>query len=420
MRRALLPFLLLLAHSSLFALEFFPPAPDSHTGVRVKFLAVNCAPVVHVAVSGSTITLSSTQLPGTGCIDTFFPAPAAADVGVLAPGIYDVQGEAGEQGKLIVRDAGAGIIVSPVGISTTITPRLIRTVQIFSDRPLASPVSVLFDGIPATIEPTTTKGSTHYVVVTPPPHEAGTVEVTLTDGQATRKAIAAFTYFDPEAQPDPALFEPVLYPVAYNGPGVLGSQWRTENGVGTGADTIIRFRAVEKVEACNAVCGQFNWSALFSRQSQAGALIWMVRRRIPAGTDLEDELRLSSRIIEFSHPDDVNTTLPVARENDFKQSFAIEHVPLNNESRVTLRLYVLADSRRTAVVLVDRGGEVIPQVMDLTPINGVAFGMLAIAPSALNPQRAPLTLTIRSSEKVWGLVTVTDNLTQRVTAFWPQ
>src|SRR5258708_7558168 len=121
MRRALLP-ILLLAHSSLFALEFFPPAPDSHTGVRIKFLAVNCVPVTHVAISGSTITLSSTQLSGV-CIATFAPAPAIADVGVLPPGVYDVHGEAGEQGKLIVRDAGAGIIVSPVGISTKITPR---------------------------------------------------------------------------------------------------------------------------------------------------------------------------------------------------------------------------------------------------------------------------------------------------------
>src|SRR6266850_3737718 len=120
MRRAFLPFLLL-AHGSLFALEFFPPAPDSHTGVRIEFLAVNCAPVVHVVVSGSTITLTSTPSPGIICIAALIPLPAVADVGVLPPGVYDVQGEAQEHGKLIVRDAGAGIVVSPVGLSTIIT-----------------------------------------------------------------------------------------------------------------------------------------------------------------------------------------------------------------------------------------------------------------------------------------------------------
>ena len=419
MRRALLP-LLLLAHSSLFALEFFPPAPDSHTGVRVKFLAVNCAPVVHVAVSGSTITLTSTPRPGFSCIATFVPEPTIADVGALSPGVYDVHGEAGEQGKLIVRDAGAGIIVSPVGVSTKITPRVIRTIQVFSDRLLTPPVSVLFDGIPATIEAIRTASGTQYALVTPPAHDAGTVDVTLTDGEGTRKAIAAFTYFDPEAPPDPAVFEPILYPVAYNGPGVFGSQWRSENGVGTGADTIIRFRDVEKVEACNGVCGQLNWSGLLSRQSQAGALIWMVRRRIPSGVDVDDQLRLSSRIVEFSHPDDVNSTLPVARENDFKQSFVIERVPLGDEGRVTLRIYALANVHQAVVVMVDRGGEVIPHVVALNPNNGIAFGTLEIAPSALNPRRAPLTLIVTGTEKVWGLATVTDNITQRVTAFWPQ
>src|SRR2546421_4819542 len=148
MRRALLPFLLL-AHSSLFALEFFPPAPDSHTGVRAKFLAANCVPLPHVAVSGFTITLSSTQAFG-GCIATFVPQPAIADIGVLPPGVYDVRGEAGEHGTLIVRDAGAGVVVSPVGISTTIVPDAPRTVQILDDRMLTAPFSVLFDGVPAT------------------------------------------------------------------------------------------------------------------------------------------------------------------------------------------------------------------------------------------------------------------------------
>src|SRR5436190_6902471 len=149
MRRALLPFLLL-AHSSLFALEFFPPAPDSHTGVRVKFLAVNCEPVTHVVVSGLTVTLSSTQASG-GCIATFVPEPAIADIGVLPPGVYDVRGAANEHGTLIVRDAGAGLVVSPVGISTTIVPDAPRTVQILDDHMFTAPFSVLFDGVPATI-----------------------------------------------------------------------------------------------------------------------------------------------------------------------------------------------------------------------------------------------------------------------------
>src|SRR5207249_2507661 len=121
MRRVFLPFLLLSA-SSLFALgiprvEIFPPAPDSATHIHVRFGALNCLPVTHVAVTGSTIKLTSTQLTG-GCIPEQAPVPAVADVGVLAPGVYGIETESGDHASLIVRDADSGVVVSPVGVST--------------------------------------------------------------------------------------------------------------------------------------------------------------------------------------------------------------------------------------------------------------------------------------------------------------
>src|SRR5436309_3247774 len=116
MRRLLLP-LLLLVNGSLSALEFFPPAPDSHSDVRIRFLAAACSPVTHAAVTGSTITLTSTPSGVFGCIATYVPQPAIVDVGVLAPGVYDVHGETGDRCTLVVRDAGAGFVVSPVGLS---------------------------------------------------------------------------------------------------------------------------------------------------------------------------------------------------------------------------------------------------------------------------------------------------------------
>ncbi len=415
MRRALLP-LLLLAHGSLFALEVFPPAPDSHTGVRIEFTAIRCAPVPQVTVTGFTIRLTSMSTPNVACILATIESPVVADVGILRPGVYSVESESNEHGTLIVRDAGAGVVVSPVGISSVITPRVARTVQVFSDTLLVPPLSVLFDGVAAKIE-AGDAAIPRQLLVTPPAHDPGTIDVTVTDANGTRKAIAAFTYFDPAAPPDPQLFEPVLYPAAYNGPGVFGSQWRTENGVATG-NTILRFREVEKVEACNGTCGNLNWSGLVSRQSPAGALVWMVRRRLPAGFD--DQLRLSSRIIEFGHPDDVNTTLPVARENDFKQSFAIERIPLGDGGRVTLRLYATSTTAQSATVLADRAGEITAYVVPLKPVGGLAFGSIDLLPSPLHPRTSPLTVRVTSSEKVWGLATVTDNATQRVTAFWPQ
>src|SRR5262245_3325300 len=140
MRRALLP-LLLLVHGSLFALEVFPPAPDSHTGVRIMFRTNTCAPIAQAAVTGFTIRLTSKSTAGFVCLAVITQTPVVAEVGTLAPGVYSVESESNEHGTLIVRDAGAGVLVSPVGISSVITPRVARTVQVFSDAFLIPPVS---------------------------------------------------------------------------------------------------------------------------------------------------------------------------------------------------------------------------------------------------------------------------------------
>lgn len=412
MRRLVLP-VLLFAATSLSALEFFPPAPDSHTGVRIRFLAANCAPTARATVSGTTITLSSTTTLGYACLAAFVPSFAVADAGVLAPGVYDVRGEVGnERGTLIVRDAGAGFVVSPVGLSSEAK----RTVQIFTDRPFVPPATVTFDGTPATAS-VSSDGLT--LVATPPAHAVGTVDVTVTDGAGTRTAVAAFTYFDPSAPPDPAVFEPVLFPIAYSGPGVFGSQWRTENQIGTG-NALVRFRELLKVEACNGACGAFNWSAILSDPATSGRLLWVVRRRVPGGLSIEDDFRVSSRILESLHPDEVNTTLPVVREKDFRNKVVIERVPVGKDARVTVRVYAVADAARTASVTVDRGGDVSSTFLELKPANGIAFGTLDIGPNDLHPRTEPATITVVSSAKIWGLVTLTDNETQKVISFWPQ
>jgi len=289
-------------------------------------------------------------------------------------------------------------------------------VQILSDRPFAPPAIVTFDGTTATAA-VSADGQT--VVVTPPAHTVGTVDVTVRDGAGTRTAVAAFSYFDPSAPPDPAIFEPVLFPIAYSGPGVFGSQWRTENVIGTG-NALVRFRELLKVEACNGACGAFNWSAILSDPATSGRLLWVVRRRVPAGLSIEDDFRVSSRIIESSHPDEVNTSLPVVRENDFRNKVVIERVPVGKGARVTLRVYAPVDAARTALVTVDRGGDISTTNINLKPVNGLAFGTLDIAPTDQHSRTEPATITVVSSDKIWGLVTLTNNETQRVISFWPQ
>src|SRR4051794_27722913 len=118
MRPLVLAVLFLSAATSLSAFEIFPSAPDSHTYVRIVAVVGSCAPTTTVAVSGSTITVDVGMLPGFACIPES-TALATANLGVLPAGVYQVvirwknDLREIEKGTLVVRDAGAGILVSP-------------------------------------------------------------------------------------------------------------------------------------------------------------------------------------------------------------------------------------------------------------------------------------------------------------------
>jgi len=87
---------------------------------------------------------------------------------------------------------------------------------------------------------------------------------------------------------------------------------------------------------------------------------------------------------------------------------------------VTLRLYAPTDAKAQAVVSVKRGGVVTPLPGILTPVNGVAFASIEI-PAGAQARTETATVTVLGlNVKVWGVVTVTDNVTQQVAAFWPQ
>lgn len=421
MRRTLFALLLSACCGSVFALEVTPPAPDSQTFLKVAFRAANCSVQrTDVAIEGSVITITVVRgaqllLP---CTTT---GTLQANIGVIPAGVYDVvvraDGTAIDRQSVIIRDASSGVIVSPVGSRVEGG----RDVQVFGAAIVgdAKP-TVLFDGIPAT----NVRIQNGSLVVTPPAHAAGTVDVTLSDSQGTRKAVAAFTYFDPAAAPDPFVFEPVLYPVAYNGPGVFNSQWTTNNIMGT-TRTLVRFRDLLGARTCTGDCSQFNWSAILAPESQSGLLVWAVRRRLPAG--VQDDFHVSSRIVDTSRLHGSGTSLPVARERDFKSNFEIDDVPIGGTARVTLRLYSPdAVEQAVDVTVTDVNGVSSTHNVTLHPVNGVGYASVDLgAPSdvrqisstiAVTPSGSPAASRIR----LWGLATVTDNTTQEVTAFWPQ
>jgi hypothetical protein len=421
MRRALIALLLSACCGSVFALEVTPPAPDSQTFFKLVVHLGYCTPRSgSVSVQGSTITMTLAPAdPGITCVAAF--PPIVANVGVLPAGVYavsvrDAGGQEVEHSKIIVRDGTSDILVSPVGSRVEGG----RDVQVFGATNSTS-TAVLFDGIPATN--VRVQGGTS-LVVTPPPHAAGTVDVTVNDSNGTHKAVAAFTYFDPNAAPDPFVFEPLLYPVAYDGPGIFDSQWTTNNIMGSNR-TLVRFKDLIGARVCTGDCSQFNWSAILSPDSQSGLLVWAVRRRLPAG--VQDDFHVSSRIVDLSRLHGSGTSLPVAREKDFRSTFEIDDVPIGSVARVTLRLYSpdTADQNVDVTVTDDQGISTVRHAT-LHAVNGVGFASVDLNPGADVRQVtskinvAPSGPTGSATPRLWGLVTVTDNGTQEVTAFWPQ
>ena len=194
------------------------------------------------------------------------------------------------------------------------------------------------------------------------------------------------------------------------------SSWKTENVIGTGF-TLSSFRDPLNLAGCDDPCGQFNWSGQVQAQSQSGVVLWAVRRRLPVVFD--DHFRASSRIGETAHPD-ASTALPVARERDFRMHFTIDNVPIGPNARVTLRLYALDDATRGAQVNVTGAGGATFTLSGgaMQPVNGVRFGTVDIQPNG--PRTAARISVFSPTGKVWGLVTVTDNATQQVAAYWPQ
>jgi IPT/TIG domain len=399
MPRILVFFLVLLSSAPLAALEVFPPAPDSKTGIKLVVSTPYCqVERTDVAIQGSTINVTLTP-PNGACLAIVFPHEV--NLGLVPAGVYTVT--AGfDTGRLVVRDADAGIRVSPVGGPAEGK----RSVQIFGTK---FGDTVQFDGIPTPVQQT----ATNYIVVTPPPHAPGTIDVTVTGPTGTRKVVAAYTYFDPEATPDPFVFEPLLFPVAYDGPGTFGSQWLTENRMGA-ADTLVRFRRPVPAKVCNGDCNGFNWSGVLAGQSQSGLLVWVVRRRIPPF--VEDTFRASSRVIELSKQHGAGVSLPVAREDDFRRTFTIDAVPIGGDARTTLRLYSLFEGSHVSVDVTTAGGRTFHN-RNLSAVNGIPFATIDLSSSS--PRNELATVKV-SGIDVWGLITVTDNTTQEVTALWPQ
>ena len=416
MRKLLITALLffpLTAFASAILIE--PTAPDTHSFVTVSIGGAwpdACVPAgTETSFVGSTFTIVVHQSLSidSGCLTVVTPWQQTAELGLLQPGTYTVH-------ALIQQDNGH---VTDLG-----SPRFtVRPAQPFRAFPPGAPTTggtevrlvssnpwptnqVTFGDMPAV-------SATYYgttLFVTAPPHAAGTVDIRVGTATATR----AFTYYDPSDPPDPSIFEPVFFPIAFTGPGAYGSSWVTENSISapsTQGATFFELSPVKKLFRLDTT-------------DPAGVLVH-------AGRGTIDSAALSSRIRDLSRQaESAGTEVPVVRERDWRLGgVRLTNIPADPHGRTMLRIW--SEHSRPYSVLVEasvkgRAQFASVEVALSTQSNGLQYSQLDITELVVripSPDPRDVTITALAYDpdlRLWALATITNNTTQQVTAIWPQ
>jgi hypothetical protein len=237
-------------------------------------------------------------------------------------------------------------------------------------------------------------------------------------------------------------YERILSPIgAYNLTGAYGSLWQTElTGFNTGEAFVPVKVSLSEVcalpEGCPDIPAQpHQVFSLVVGASQGGFLF--------VGREHADDVRFNLRIFDSTRQSEsYGTILPVARERDFSmQWLSLLNVIVSPNSRTLLRVYgfdntpdvVTVKATRTSFFpgLVGKSASFqVPILQHLPSVGGAefpSFGSIdigaAIPPELLTPGVGPPRFLVEvqpNEQKLWALITVTNNASQHVTAITPQ
>ncbi len=420
MKRTALAVLLLTLAAPLFAetIRFDPPGVTVHRSVDAIVSGDwpnGCIPSVkNVVIDGSTIVLhlNATPPPGVLCSLLVRPYALTFHLDVLPAGSYTViaiadQGDTSTEltrAPLAVRDAEA-LNIQPYAVPSS-------GGQIVIGNPFFLSAATLTIGgvtVPANSEVDGT------LIANAPPHAPGAVDVTVNATEGAVTARAALIYYDPTAA-DPAVFEPILFPLSFQGPGAFGSQWTTESFVRASTPAAF-FRDALPCNACSSSI-QIDTRQLTNDSNPWGHVLYAMR-----GTT--GSLSLASRIHDTSRQSQTaGTEVPVIYGRDFRTQLQFLNVPVDSRYRVTLRLWSFGNS--PVSVLVDSiPAQLLGIPLAKIPGTTMWFGSIDVTTlltlASGNPTNLMVTPTTSPllSPPVWGMLSITNNDTQQVTIITP-
>ena len=399
-------------------IRFDPPNPTgsrSVDGILTGVWPNGCLPIVRsVVITSTTITLhlDATPPPGFLCTQALGPYTRTFHLGILPPGGYTViaVADAGTtstelaRAPLIVRDAET-IIISPYALP--ITGGRISLLSLFE-----FPGTLTIGGVSVPIQ----VGGDIPPWAIAPPHAPGAADVTVNTALFTATSKAALIYYDPAAA-DPAVFEPILFPVSFQGPGALGSQWVTENFIYGSGQAFFR-----DLLPC-AGCSQTPLAAstqLINNGNPWGHVLYAMR-----GT--AESLAFASRIRDTSRQSQTaGTEVPVVRERDFRNQLRFLNIPVDPRYRVMLRLWSIGDGGQFSVIVDSTPAQFQGLTVAKIPGTSMSFGSMDVTSLLTKAGNNPSNLTVVTASSltvpppIWGMLSITNNDTQQVTIVSPR
>jgi hypothetical protein len=258
-----------------------------------------------------------------------------------------------------------------------------------------------------------------YSAIDLPLHAAeGVVDVTIVHDGRTVVARNGFTWTT-KGCTDPRIWERVLVPIEFNGPGAHGSQWLTRFNVAVRPDWWFHpwIQVPGRGDSCSVEYADPS-RPKYERSpddGQRGYFVWVPRTAVSA-------LAFSLTVRETSKDANaIPVTIPVPLERDWKFGSSTISVPAVQNARATLRVYGLDDDFQSLGVTISRKGPSREANPSRYGADEPKFAAIDVT-DLLNPN-GPTLLAIGGKpvhSRYWAMLTVTDNVTQRFAVFTPQ
>ena len=398
-----------------------PVAPTDRSFVVLQVRQVwrdGCVPRNRqVTRNGNAFTVRYEVPTGGGCPLALTEWIDDAPLGVLPAGVYTVTIEVNDRGPIKPQET-LRFVVTEAAPALQIEPRIASTAGgteiAFPQFCTAATVTVGGATVPSRVEGCT-------LIATLPAHAAGPVDVQVRTSARTYDIVNAVQYVDPAAAPDPSLYERVLLPVLYQGPGAFGSQWQT--------DVVMRNFSQFRVQALpNAAAPQppVPPGAAVSLASAFGNRPSGVLLFVPRGSNVG----FTSHIRDVSRDaTQWGTEMPVVRESEAKDSMAFANVPFDPRYRLQLRIYGFDGVKTPVRVTVDpnafRPSRLVRGPCADVPCNSNQPAYLSIDlgsefPGLSGKHTLFLQQELYHPHPLWAFITVTNNETQHVTVISPQ